>query len=148
MMNTFRKAMALVLITGLTACAATPKPELQVMQYQSAARSIFVVHSCTATGKLSPELGALGDSYLKGTINQYSYDVSRLAAAAKETSNTPVTTEECNVLAMSIQKQRQQIDIQNQNNQLALDQVNTLNNQRSKQTYCNKIGTQMFCNTY
>lgn len=141
---------AWVMVAGLilVGCAATPKPELQVMQYQSAARDMFAVHSCTATGKLSPELGALGDTYLKSRVSQYSFDTARLNAATQEASNTPITSEECNVLAMKIQKRKQQIDIQNQNNQMATEQMNAINNQRSNQTYCNKIGTQVFCNTY
>lgn len=143
------RVLTIILVSVvLTACAAIPKPELQVMQYQSAAREIYAIHSCTATGKMSPELGALGDTYLKGMLGQYSYDVSRLAAATKDTSTNPVAVEECNVLAMGIQKQKQQILINNQNNQMAIDQMGSLNNQRTSSTYCNKIGTQLFCNTY
>ena len=147
-MNTLKTLPVILVSFVMAACAATPKPELSVMQYQSAANGMHVIDTCIASGKMSPEIGALGETYLKGMVKQYSFDITRLVAATEFLKDTLVTSEECNRAAMQITQRKQQIDINNQNNQMAVDQLNSLNNQRTTNTYCNKIGTQLFCNTY
>ena len=139
----------MLLVSGvLVGCATQPKPERKIVQHSELAKSIYMNKQCTAKGYMPPDIGALGERYIKAIMGQYPYDENRITVILNTFVGTQVTKEDCNLLAMQIVGKKQSIDEQNAfNQQQATEWQNTINN-RPTQTYCNKIGTQLFCNTY
>lgn len=147
-MNILPMALVLVLLTG---CATTPKPELSNEDYQKYSRIWAATHFCNNKGWVSPDVAATGVRFIRANLASYTTDAARFdrEVAWYASNNTTPTQADCNQLAMAIQDRKQQIDINNYNveaNQRATQEL--INSNRIKNTYCNKIGSQTFCNTY
>ena len=145
------KVLQLLLVSlVLTGCATAPKPEMSDAQYTEVGKGWIAIQACTKRGVISPEVSATGQRYLEGTLGNAAYDKNTLNARInwlRKNTGDP-TDAECNLLAAAIYKRQQQITLHNENVQMQQDQINQMNTNLPKQTYCNKIGTQMFCNTY
>lgn len=137
----------------LTGCAARPKPELSNEDYQRYTRLWAVTHYCNNKGWLSPELAATGIRILRANLSSYTTDPDRFdrEVAWFAGHNATPTQGECNQMAMEIAGRSQQVaenhrasDELMRRNQEALNSIQG----KQSQTYCNKVGTQTFCNTY
>lgn len=145
------RIFAVVLSTLLLAgCASTPRAMLDDGGYESYANSYVGLNSCGSSGKMSPDVAARGLAQIKTNINQYAYYPQRLAVFVEnaQRDNEPGTQEQCNQLAMAIYGRKQQIDNQNQAYQADQAELNRVLNNRTMQTYCNRVGTQTLCTTY
>jgi hypothetical protein len=136
----------------LMGCAAQ-RPQLPDDQYFGFARTWHTIGWCAYKGWMDPATAASGKSYVSATINKYSFDRERLAQEDKSSviaqSLNELTEGDCRNIAVSIQTRKQQID--NQNATTAMQQQaaqEMINSTKSTQTYCNKIGTQVLCNSY
>lgn len=144
-MNILPMALVLVLLTG---CATAPKPVLPEAQYSSAAWEWYAVSRCGTLGKMDLATASLGKTYLQSSLNEYVFDSNKMQAEINQINTTP-EQEQCNALAMKIINIKQRIAVNNEQvelNQRATQEV--LNSTKIKNTYCNKIGSQLFCNTY
>ena len=146
-MNILPMALVLVVLTG----CATTKPEMSSEDYTKFAKGWIGVSYCNRKGWMAPVTAAMGKHYITGGVQQYTFDGARIDREVYnlENSGFAPTQEDCNSLAMAIQDRSQQIAIHNQNvesNQRATQEL--INSTKIKNTYCNKIGNQTFCNTY
>ena len=142
--------MSLVL-SLLVGCATQPKPEMSSEDYTKFSKTWIGIHLCNNKGWISPDIAAKGKRFATGILNQYSYTVDRIDQGIRnqEAQGYSPTQGDCNELAMLIAEKDQQIAIHNQqvdNNHVANQEY--INSTKLKNTYCNKIGTQVFCNTY
>lgn len=138
------------LAISLGGCA-TQKPQMSDAQYEMFAKGWSYLHHCSAEGFIDPATTARGRTYVVGAMNQYSFDGALLDGKAKDYINygTPPSQQECRSLAVSIEGRKQQIE--NQNATAAMQQQeaqNMINATKSTRTYCNKIGTQVLCNSF
>ncbi len=145
-MNILPMALVLVVLTG----CATTKPDMSSNDYAKYSRSWVAVHSCNTQGFIDSGTAATGLRYVQSNINQFTFNpdtlkenMDWLVANNKTTSET-----DCRKLALTIQQRKQQIELNNSNASSQQQALQDLNNKRSKQTYCNKIGTQVLCTTY
>lgn len=147
-MNILPMALVLVLLTG---CATTPKPEMTNEQYSSSAFGWHIVSQCGRSGAMDLETASLGKVYIQSKLGGYQFDLSRFNQEVTKLYNTRgvPSKEDCNTMAMTIIETKRSIDTHNQNvesNQRATQEL--INSTKIKNTYCNRIGTQTFCNTY
>ena len=140
--------MALVLV-ALTGCATT-KPEMSSNDYAKYSRSWVAVHSCNTQGFIDRSTAATGLRYVQSNINQFIFNPDTLKENMDwlVVNNKPTPETDCRKLALTIQQRKQQIELNTTNASIQQQALQDLNNNRPKQTYCNKIGTQVLCTTY
>lgn len=136
----------------LSGCATT-KPELPDAQYYGFARAWHTVGWCAHNGWMDPATAASGKTYISTTINGYSYSQDKLAQLDKSPDLTKTISEikesDCRDAAVSIQARKQQIENQNDTARIQSQNIqNIINATKPTSTYCNKIGTQVFCNSF
>lgn len=139
---------------GLVSCmgfgCATQKPVLTDDQYTEVGEAWLTLKACTMRGAISADVSARGERYFDTNLQKRNYDLATLNERIdwlKKNRSLP-TDATCNLLAAQIAKGQQQIAINNQNAQVEQAEINRIIDNRPKQTYCNKIGIQTFCNTY
>lgn len=128
---------------------ATPAP-LSEDGYERTAIMYAGSYRCGVQGFIAPDNAALGMQYSRSGLTGWTYDSAKLeqrVQVLKQRSNWP-SKEECNELAMTIHTRKQQINVNNQNAKADQDSINQAINNRPTQTYCNKIGSQLLCNSY
>ena len=145
------RVLTIILVSVvLTACAATPKPELPDSDYQPVANDFVTIDKCNAKGYMPVDTAASGLLYLNRKLERYSFNRDKLLSTPA--SNTlSINKEYCNKIALIIQSEKQRLDRINQANSIVDTQEQgflngTINQQRS--TYCNHIGSQILCTTH
>ena len=138
-----------ILFITLSGCATT-KPEMLSNDYAKYSRSWVAVHSCNTQGFIDSGTAATGLRYVQSNINHFTFNPDTLKENMDWVAgnSNPITETECRKLALVIQQRKQQIELNNSNASIQQQALQDLNNNRPKQTYCNKIGTQVFCTTY
>ena len=138
-----------VLVSALVGCAAKPAPQLDAQGYNIFAGAWYEVNNCIESGSMAPEVGALGKRYVESHLGRFSFNPSLFESEYRRIAATgPVSREKCNQLAADIMRQRHQTEINNQNAARTEQQIRDAINSRPTNTYCNKIGTQVLCNSY
>ena len=135
---------------SLAGCA-TQRPPLPESRYASFAKGWAGIYHCNTSGNITPEVVSLARAYIVDSLSPYIYDRARIEAEAAQQVKygTPPSLQDCRELAATVYTRKQQID--NQNAPAALQQKSTqdmINATKSTQTYCNKIGTQILCNSF
>ncbi len=140
------------LVIGFGGCA-TQKPQMPDSQYYGFAKAWHTIGWCAYKGWMDADTAARGKTYVATTMNQYSFDRERMDRESRSSTVAAaldqVTEGDCRNAAVSIQGRKQQID--NQNATAAIQQQETqnmINATKSTKTYCNKIGTQVLCNSF
>lgn len=145
------KELLCAAVTGLVlaGCAST-KPVMQDSEYTRYTKLWLVVDYCNHQGWIDPETAARGKRYVTADIQRYSFDSDRFNREVRWLSqNNPMPVEQdCRKAAMSIHERKQYIDIANQNAAEQQQAIQNVINNRPVQTYCNKIGNQVLCNSY
>ena len=141
-----------VLLAGLvlTGCSMS-KPIMDEALYTEVAKAHVGIEYFARMGWMSSDVVTFGKRAIATKINQYSYDEERLNGKAKliNSFETKPNQDDCNKVAMEVQGYNQRNTLQNQtgrDNQRETQEL--INSTRMQNTYCNRIGTQMFCNTY
>jgi hypothetical protein len=150
-MSTLRLLPVLLASLVLAGCAATPKPVLDDVGYAGFAKAYIAGDYCSWKGWISPDIAAAGNRFLGSTLNGYSFDKHRFDVEVDQVGNSGYkpTQGDCNQMAMAVQKRQQTINIQNQ---ATMDNEQStasyLESTKMRNTFCNKIGTQILCNSY
>lgn len=149
-MNKMLIGLSLALALALTGCA-TQRPQMTEHQYDMFAKGWAGVHHCTTEGFIDAPTAARARTYAVTAMNQYSFDSALLDSKAKDqiTYGERPSQQDCRSLAATVEGRRQQIE--NQNASAAIQQQeaqNMINATKSTKTYCNKIGTQILCNSF
>lgn len=145
------RSLSLVLISLVFVGCATQRPQMTEEMYSSFGKGWALLHHCSAEGLLDASDAARGRTYMVATMNNYLFEGSRIDAEAYQhiQSNSKPSIQDCRNLNVSIQGRRQQIE--NHNAQTAMQQQEAqsmINATKSTQTYCNRIGTQVLCNSF
>lgn len=144
----------LALFTGVTAslligCSSTPKPSLTDYQYRRIGTNMFTAQRCGELGLASPSDAMWGKRSQYFAIKDYAVDESRLQQEIWQASqsSTP-SAETCNRMAISAREYQGMVEAHNASvdqNSRAMQQI--INNSApTKPVWCNRIGTQTFCN--
>ena len=145
------RLLPIVLVSLVFAGCAVQKPQLPEDGYAASAKVAFSVDYCNWKGWLQPETAATGKYLFKGTLSNYVVDVARFNSEIKSLNagGTKPTENECNQLAMDIHENSRRLAERNQAQVVSNSNSQELiNSTKMKNTYCNKIGNQMFCNTF
>lgn len=145
------KLMTTLILASVLAGCATAKPQMPDENYGRFARGWAGIHHCNAAGNIDPEVTALARTYIVSSLNPYSYDRVRIETEARQQAESSArpTIQECRELAAMVYSRKQQID--NQNATAAIQQreaQSMINATKPTNTYCNKIGTQVLCNSF
>ena len=145
------KTLCAVLLGFMVAGCATQRTQMTDSQYRDFAKAWAMLHHCNMSGVINGEVTAKGRAYLVSSMNSYSFDGKRMdneAYLSIKSGNIP-TNQDCRSLDSAIHSRKMQID--NQNAQASMQQQETQNMIRATKptnTYCNKIGTQVLCNSF
>lgn len=136
-----RQAGFCLSILVLAGCA-TPLPDAT---YEQVATGQAALQSCVAAGYMRPEVAAQGIDLMNSHVSRYVYDRTRLENEIKSRSARQQTEAQCkkhetDIFATKIKQDR--------NRQETREMNEAIRAATPKQTYCNKIGNQVFCNTY
>ena len=145
-----RKTLLISLVfLGLVGCA-TQRPQMPDGRYSGFARAWAAVGYCNNKGWIDADTAARGRTYVSSAMNTHTFDHSRMAAEIVDMGKTPPPSQEdCRALAMGIQTRKQQIEVHNAAvAQEAKEIQNAINATRPTQTFCNKVGDQLLCNSY
>lgn len=140
-----------LIATLLVGCGTTPLAPLSDFGYKYSSEAFASVWRCGASGLIDPATAALGLTYVKSKyFTGVTVDRNRFNAAVDQLIKAPNEPNriECNTIAMDIHEQKRRIDINNQSVSASQDELSKILNNTPKNTYCNKIGTQVFCTTY
>ncbi|WP_150704039.1 hypothetical protein [Pseudomonas fluorescens] len=145
--NTLLSVSALALLSG----CATPKPNMPNSVYENFAQGYAVVQNCGISGQMSPDAALWSKRMLNNKLNTYAFDPAflegRYQAVNPSLSNPPA--EVCNQFAMAAEEYKQRVQAGNAQVEANARAVESqIQNNRTVNTYCNKIGTQTICNSY
>ncbi|MDE1172954.1 MAG: hypothetical protein PW790_04655 [Parvibaculaceae bacterium] len=136
-----------ILLQGCT--STVEKPKLAENQYNSFSAALVAVQKCVASGYISPETGAFGRTYTIESLNTWNFDSQLMDGYIKrDFANIQLSQADCNTLAMSIVEKRNQLAARNEQMRQNAEAQRDLENSMPKNTTCNTIGTQTFCNSY
>jgi len=126
-------------VAVLAGCATAPKPmtDHQYHEYSKLRSGFF---QCGRSGQLAPDLASRGMTFMDASLSKFTYDQARLQSVLKLYADKPVDQGDCNELAMGMSEMTRQV----QTTSVTPSQINN----RPVQTYCNRIGTQTFCNSF
>lgn len=146
-----KKLMLSISIGALLSGCATPKPVMPNAMYDNFAKAYAVVQRCGISGQMSPDAALWAKRMLNYNAGTYSFDPAflegRYQAINLGLSNPPA--EDCNQFAMASEEYKQTVQANNAQVEANTRAIETqIQNSRPVNTYCNKIGTQTFCNTY
>ena len=145
------KLMTTLILASVLAGCATQKPQMTDTQYEMFAKGWAALHHCSANGYIDPAATARGRIYAASTMNRYSFDGALMDSKAHDQIKyaTQPSQQECRSLAASIEGRRQQIENQNATAEIQQREAqNMINTTKPANTYCNKIGTQVLCNSF
>ena len=130
-----RILLFLAITLGLIGCASmTPQEYTQIAQYE------IWIRGGTEKGVMSPEVAGKGMYYLQENLQGKNHDKEKLAAERRlwAERNLAINRENCNTVASQIYGREA----------ASAAPVYTQPIYQPRQTYCNRIGSQVFCNTY
>lgn len=147
--------MKTTMIAGLVSlvligCAAAPKPELPEMKYNQAALLWWGIHSCLSTDGISPDIAVKAKQFYASGLMGYTVNYDLLDSKVYElNSHTPATKQDCNAIAMYAIEHSNQVEAHNRQ-AVAEQQATQATIQQNKitNTCCNRIGSQILCNSY
>jgi len=142
------RAAVLACALVISGCAATQPTVMPDADYLAYAKHRTGIWKCGTSGRLDPELASLGIAYLDRTISSMTYDPQRFQQALNQAQQSQYSDSFCNEGAMWAHDIRRQININNQSVDAHRKAIQDAISSGSKQTHCNRIGTQVLCNTY
>lgn len=125
----------------LVGCASA----LPDSMYENAGYGQAAMNSCVRQGFMRPEVAAQGQEIMYRFINQHTYDRARLESEIASRSARRQTEAQCKKIETDILATKYK---QDRNRQDAREMNEAIRAATPKQTYCNKVGTQVFCSSY
>ena len=140
-----KKQIVMVLVSlGVVGCASAPKPEMPEEKYQEFATVGNAVTACVNANYFSVEANTTAIRVLGTQLNSWNYDRDKLRAIAK-TTEVSITEVECNKMAATILATQQRWDRQASQ---AASQPTPVYIPQTRNTFCNRVGTQLLCNSF
>lgn len=148
-MTSFRVFSAGIVVALFSGCAITPKPALSDDQYRRIGTNMSTAQRCGELGLASPTDAIWGKRSQYYAISSYSVDESRLQQEiARVHRNSNPTAETCNRMAMDAREYQERVEAHNASVDQSIRATQQIINNSAprKPIYCNRIGTQTFCN--
>lgn len=136
-----RQAALCLSLLVLVGCA-TALPD---SMYEKVGEGQAAIESCVRNGHMRPEVGAQGLELMRSYVAQHTYDSARLNSEIQSRSARQQTEAQCKKHETDIWATKYR---QDRNRQDTRELNEAIRAATPKQTYCNKIGNQVFCNTY
>jgi len=139
----------LVSAIGLHGCATQ---SLAKGDYDRIAHTWASIARCSESGRMDADTASTGQQIIRQRLANSTYDKDLMDAALRRFSQNRFYDETCRATAVTIlgwEKQRnQQRQDRQETNEALRSATESIRAATPKQTYCNKIGTQVFCSTY
>lgn len=145
------KLISVVLSGLILAGCASQRPPMPDENYVTFAGRWLMVDYCAWKGWMDVESAAKGRRYINNDIATWTYDPERLKSqvGTLQPETSKVSQGDCRRMAVSIQERSQQIANQNARADMQQREAqNMINATKPTNTYCNKIGTQVLCNSF
>lgn len=148
-MSARQAVLFLVLAVGLYGCATQ---SLSKGDYDRIAHTWASIARCSESGRMDADTAATGQQIIRQRLANSTYDKELMDAALSRFSQNRFYDETCRTTAVTIlgwEKQRnQQRQDRQETNEALRSATESIRAATPKQTYCNRIGNQVFCNTY
>lgn len=145
-----KQSLAVLSALILAGCASAPKPVMDVKEQLRGGQFIAGMTICATKGMMTTDLASRGKSFIEARLADWTFDPSNVDAGyrrAMEPQNQP-TQEDCTKMAMEIHTMVRQVEANNAMVDQQRSVLQNIVNNRPKQTYCNRIGTQVLCNSF
>lgn len=141
--------LCLVSVVGLVGCATKTFTE---KDYDYWGYHWQVIPYCNNKGLIPPDLAETGDNIIKRRLATARFEKETFHASAKKYSTLRVNEQICrqietNILGWEKQRNQERQDARETNEALR-SATESIRAATPKQTYCTKMGNQVFCNTY
>ena len=148
-MELVRSSLVAAFVVGLVGCASAPKV-MEEGEYPRFATAWIGLRKCAALGHVSPDTAARGRTFLTASLNTFSYDKNKLESTIQQAQlNMEPDKSDCADLAIQVAQTQQRVQIHNASVELQRAETQRIiDSTRSKQTYCNRVGNQTFCNSF
>lgn len=141
-MKTFRIVPFILLALGIAGCATT-KPQLPESKYYEFARVAVAGQKCSEFGFFSAEETSIAFTAFGRALNSWDYDAAKGNQITQDTQVT-INADVCKKLLVEayVAKQRweQAQQVQYQPTPVYVPQT--------RNTFCNRVGTQLLCNSF
>ena len=144
-MSVRQVVLCLVSVVGLSGCASYT---FQKHGYYYFAYRMSAIDSCPRSGYMSPDVAATGKQILKQRFATATFDKNLLDQEYGKLSSRNYSIEQCRGVSVDIAEWRQTLNQQQQEINEMNRAAENFKNSMPKHTYCNRIGTQVFCNSY
>ena len=141
-MKTFRIVPVILLALGVAGCATT-KPQLPESKYYAFARAANTGQKCSEFGFFSAEESSIVIATFGRALNTWQYDEVKTLQIAKELP-VSVNADICKKMLVDVYVAKQKWD---QVQQVQYHPVPVYTPQ-PQNTFCNRVGTQMLCNSF
>lgn len=144
-MSVRKAVLILISVVALSGCATKTFTE---QDYDYWGYHWQVIPYCNNKSMITTELAATGDHIIKRRLATAQYDKDTFYASAKKHSRVRVDEQICRGIETNIRGWQLEMNRQKQDGRETQQALENVKNSMPKQTYCNKIGNQVFCNTY
>ncbi|TDX09593.1 hypothetical protein EDF88_5008 [Buttiauxella sp. BIGb0552] len=155
-----KKELLLCLPLIFIAGCAQQKQQMPEQHYKQFSVVTVATNACLKENYITPQEAGQSHANVALFLNSWTYDPVRFSAILAQTESSlkpsDINQENCNILKAKIyqdtieaQRYQEQAQAAAQQRAIANQQaVQSMQNSMPKTTYCNRIGTQVFCNTY
>lgn len=149
-MQKFLGTTTLFTATLIAGCASSPQPTMSINDHQKIGFAMATLTQCVANGGMDTYLASKGKGFLEAKLSARQHDPSLIRDAYNEqmSSGREPSRTDCAGIAMGIQGA---VNTVNENNKMVdreNQEIRDAINNRPRNTYCNKFGTQVNCSTY
>lgn len=133
---------------ALVGCAAPTKPDLPEQSYNLIGEAVVGPPKCAEQGYMTPEAAARIQAQTRSHLARHTYDESRVSFMVSNAQYVDYTKVICTSMAIRSSAQHQE-SVANQQHTAEhnAEMRRIIESNRMRNTYCNRIGTQVFCNT-
>jgi hypothetical protein len=139
-----------VAAAALTGCASAPKPIMSLDEQSKGGFLMAGLNQCTANGMMDAYIASRGRGFLESRLNKFAYDPANVQAGFDKAmrSGKEPSRADCASMAITVHTWIGEVNAVNErearDRQIMQDAVNN----RPRNTYCNRVGTQTLCSTY
>lgn len=134
----------------LIGCASAPKPVMPEDQVKVFAHYWVGTIRCGESGRIPAQLAAFGQAHFTNVLNSYSYVPQNITNSINALEGLVITDQKCNQLAVYLYSIKADINKKSDDAAYRANEYKSLIDSmpKTKNTYCNQIGTQTFCSTF
>ena len=134
--------LVLVSLVGLSGCASYT---FKSHDYDYVAYHSVAINSCGGQGLMDADTAATGNRIIKRRLATADYDHTELLRTIGKFEKRSFDAQACRNASVAVLGWQKEISQQRQDTRETNEAIRAVT---PKQTYCNKIGTQVLCSTY